>query len=80
MFKCDVTKKTSKSGEKLTKVVVQTRPKTYKELKPSLTEDGKVIRDNYGNPVLVEVVVGQGFETVKEINVSQEGLLILGKS
>lgn len=65
MFKCQILGKVSEPGEKLTKIVVEVRPKTYyatyynEELRREET-----------------VVVAQGFETVKEINVSEEGVQV----
>jgi hypothetical protein len=61
MFKCDVTGKTSKRGEKLNKIVIQTRPRVYTE---KVWEDGE----------LVEIEIGKGWEIVKEINATDEGL------
>ena len=61
MYRCQITGKTSKRGEKLNRVVVKTRDKVYTQ---KVWEDGD----------LVEIEVGRGYETVKEIAVSDEGL------
>jgi hypothetical protein len=55
MFICGNCKSPSKPGEPITKITVETRERTYPRRK---NERGDVI-DNGGN----------GFETVKEINV-----------
>jgi len=57
MFRCAITGKLSKPGEKMNKVVVETREKTYTD-----PETGEV--------------VGKGWEIVKEVSVSDEGLKI----
>lgn len=65
MFKCQILGKVSEPGEKLTKIVVEVRPKTYyaklynEELRKEET-----------------IVVAQGYETVKEINASEEGVQV----
>lgn len=41
MFKCRITGKTSKRGEKLNRIVVETRPKTY------YNEEGEVIGEGF---------------------------------
>lgn len=61
MFKCQVTNKNSKPGDKCNKVVVATRPRTYTE---NVWEEGE----------LIELEVGHGYEIVREINASDEGL------
>lgn len=65
MFKCEVLGKVSEPGEKLTKLVIEVRPKTY-------------FASVYNEETRKEetVVVAEGFETVKEINVSEEGLQV----
>lgn len=62
MFRCAVTGKVTKPGEAMTKIVVATRPKTYVNFKfnPDTLETDKI--------------VSHGYETVKEIQVSPEGL------
>jgi len=64
MFKCAVTKRTTRPGEKMNRVVVETRPKVYTEW---IKEDG----------IWTEIEVGRGYETVKEIPVSDAGLRML---
>jgi hypothetical protein len=54
MFKCDVTGKFSKLGEKCNKIVAETRERVY--------------LDQEGN------VVGRGFEIVKELQATDEGV------
>ncbi len=62
MFRCAITGNVTKPGEPMTKVVVETRPTTYVNYKWDEEADEKVRIDS------------KGFETVKEIAVSQEGL------
>lgn len=64
MFKCQVTGRMTRPGQKMNKVVIETRDKEY-------TERQRV------DGVWQDVVVGYGYETVKEISVSDEGLRIL---
>ncbi len=63
MFICDITKKCSKPYEKPTRVVVETRAKTYYGW-----------RLNPDTEKMEYVEVGRGSEIVKEILVSEEGL------
>ena len=63
MFKCELTGKTSKPGEKLQRVVIATRPKVYHAM--VLNEDTRRYE---------RVEVGTGFETVKELKMTEEGL------
>lgn len=65
MFRCAVTGKITKPGVPLTRLVIETRPKTYVNFKfnPDTLETDKI--------------VSHGYETVKEISVSPEGLAIL---
>ena len=63
MYVCQVTGRQSKSGQKLNKLVVQTRPKTYT----------RWIR-NEDTREWEEIEIGRGYETVREINASQEGM------
>ena len=64
-FKCQITGKTSDFGEKLNKIVVETRPKSYR----------KWVKDEISRS-WSEVDAGSGFETVKELSVSEAGLLL----
>lgn len=66
MFRCALTGKVTKSGEKAHKLVVQTRPKTYTVV--------RMVKDEKGKPV-PEDVQYQGNEIVKELTVSEEGLV-----
>jgi hypothetical protein len=61
MFQCGITKKRSKLGEKPYKIVVEKRERVYK----------RKFRDEDGN--VEEVIVGRGWEIVKEILASKEG-------
>lgn len=63
MFICEITGRVTKSGEKMSRIPIVKRSKAYfKKLKNEDT--GK-----WG-----EVEVGRGWEIVKEISVSEEGL------
>lgn len=63
MYRCEITGKNSKLGEKLNKVIALTRPKTYTRwVKNEETRQYE------------EIPVGTGFEPVKELNLSREGL------
>lgn len=65
MFICEITGRVTKSGEKMNRIPIVKRNKVYfKKLKSEDT--GK-----WG-----EVEVGRGWEIVKEISVSEEGLAI----
>lgn len=68
MFKCEITGKMSKPGEKINKVVVETREKIYYgwRLNPEIEK-------------MEYVVVGKGSEIVKEINASAEGVAELNR-
>lgn len=64
MFKCAITGKITKAGEKQYKLTTKTKPKVYyKTVLDEKTREEKVIE------------IGRGFEIVKEISVSEEGLL-----
>jgi len=63
MFRCELTKKLSKPGEKPLKVPVQLREKTYLK------------KDKFGQ----DVVIGKGFEIVKEMTILAESLAELRK-
>lgn len=65
MFYCRVTNRLSKRGEKINKLVVETREKTYY----------KKIRNEETNK-WEEVEAGRGWEIVKEIDASDEGARI----
>lgn len=65
MFRCQITNKTSSDGEKLNRIVVKTNPRVYTQRFYDEIE-GEV----------VELEVGNGYEIVKEINASNEGLRI----
>lgn len=63
MYICQVTGKQSKLGEGLNKIVVETRDRTYT----------RWVRNEETNK-WEEVVCGHGWEIVREINASQEGV------
>lgn len=61
MYYCQITGKMSRPGEKMNRIVVATRDKIYTQ---KVWEEGE----------LVEIEVGRGYETVKEIVATDEGL------
>lgn len=61
MFKCAVTGRMSRPGEKLNRIVIQTREKVYTQ---KVWEDGE----------LVDIEIGRGYETVREINATDAGV------
>jgi hypothetical protein len=61
MFKCEITGKFSKPGDKVIRLVTQKRERFYFEVKDR-------IEDESTDPI------GTGWEIVKEINVTLEGL------
>ena len=63
MFKCEILGTLSQPGEKMQKLVIQTRSKRYMEW---------VFNEEARKSEFVEV--GEGFETVKELRVSEAGL------
>lgn len=63
MFKCQVLGRMSKPGEKLNRLVVKSREQSYTQ---KVWEEGE----------LVEIEVGKGWEIVKEINASDEGVKV----
>lgn len=63
MFRCEITGENSKPGEKLTRLVIETRNKVYRAM--VLNEELRRYE---------EVEVGSGYETVKELLVTEEGL------
>jgi len=63
MYICQVTGSQSKAGEKLNKIVVQTREKSYT----------RWVRNEETNK-WEEVFVAKGWEIVREIDASQEGV------
>jgi hypothetical protein len=63
MFRDRLTNRQSKEGEKLIKMVVMTRPKTYK----------RWVKNEETNHY-EEVDAGVGYECVRELSVSKEGL------
>ena len=63
MYKCEVFGTMSKPGQKCNKIVVETRPKVYTQ---------KEFNEASGK--WEDVEIGRGWEIVKEINASDEGL------
>jgi hypothetical protein len=64
-YKCQITGRQSKLGEKLNRIVVETRIKTYT----------KWVRDEESRiPKWTEVFAATGHETVRELNACQSGL------
>ena len=53
MFRCDGCKRTTDPGEKQTKMVVETRPRTYEEQSPK----GRVTR-SYGTEIVRSLNMG----------------------
>jgi hypothetical protein len=66
MYRCQVTNKISKPGEKLNKIIVSTREKIYTQ---KIWEDDE----------LVEIEIGRGWEIVKEINATDEGVRVYNR-
>ncbi len=62
MYRCQITGRTSRPTEKLNRVVVLTRPKSYTKFVKN--EETRQMEEVFG---------GEGFQTVKEINCSAEG-------
>lgn len=69
MFKCQITGRNSRHGEKPVKVVVDTRRKEYKQ--QVFNEDTRSWEVQ---------VLGVGWEIKKEINVSNDGLIMWNAS
>ena len=63
MYRCQITNKISKVGEPLNKIVALTRERVYT----------KCVRDEETNK-WQEVVSGHGWEIVKELSCSREGV------
>lgn len=57
-----VLRKTSSSGEKMVRIVEQYRPKIYT----------KIVKDEETRQ-MIEVVIGEGFEIVKEVQTTERG-------
>lgn len=65
MYKCAITGKFSKPGEKVNRIVTKTRPKDYYEQR--YNEE----TDRYEN-----ILVGKGWEIVEEVFATDEGLKV----
>lgn len=68
MFKCPISRTSSRPGEKPVKVVLETRPRVYYKRVKSKEKDAD------GLPIWLDIKIGEGFEIVKEIMVRQEAL------
>jgi hypothetical protein len=62
MFRCPITKRVTRAGDKMIRVVIEKRPKTYYSLRLN-EETGK----------LDTIEAGKGWEIVKELGCSEEG-------
>ncbi len=69
MFRCEITGKLSKLGEKVNRIVVEKREKVYYAMQ--LNEDTEQYE---------KVEVGRGWEIVKEVNASSAGLELWNKT
>lgn len=65
MFRCAITNKMSKPGEKANKIIVETRDKVYY---------GWFRNEETGEMEHLEI--GRGFEIVSEVNATDEGMRI----
>ena len=65
MFRCRITNKLSKPGEKTNKIVTETRPKTY---------FGWFLNEETNR--MEQHEVARGWEIVKEVDATDEGLRI----
>ena len=65
MFRCGITKRCSRPGEKANKIVIATRKKTYY---------GWIRNEETGE--LEQVEIGHGSEIVSEVNATEEGVRI----
>lgn len=65
MFKCQSCNKISKPKESQNTVIVETRPKVYTAIQEVVTE----LEDGTVETNVVEAVIGNGWEIVKEIKV-----------
>lgn len=63
MFFCQITGKTSQPGDKINKIVIEKREKVYYQRSKS-SETGR----------FEDVEVGRGYEIVREINATEEGV------
>lgn len=65
MYRCQITNRFSERGAKLNKVVTQIAMRTYH----AMVRDEETRR-------MIKIEIGRGFEIVKEINASDEGVRI----
>lgn len=65
MFKCKITGRMSRPGEKVNKIVVETRPQTYFDW---------FLNEETGR--MEQHEVARGWEIVREVNATDEGLRI----
>ncbi len=77
MYICQITGNQSKHGEKLNKVVVQTRERVYtrwvRNDDKSEGIDRTLVVNESADRKWLEVFVAKGLEIVRELNASQEG-------
>lgn len=77
MYICQITGNQSKHGEKLNKVVVQTRERVYtrwvRNDDKSEGIDRTLVVNESADRKWLEVFVAKGWEIVRELNASQEG-------
>jgi hypothetical protein len=69
MYFCEITGKLSKPGQKCHKVITHIAERVYT----------RMVRDEETHR-LVRVEVGRGFEIVKEVNASEEGMALWNAS
>lgn len=78
MYVCQITGKQSKHGEKLNKVVVATRERVYtrwvRNDENAANISSELIVDHSRDNKWLEVFVAKGWEIVRELNASQEGV------
>lgn len=65
MFKCPIAKKNTRPGDKMVQVITETRDKVYTR---------RVRDDETGK--LNTIVIGRGWEIVKQLGLSEEGAKI----
>ena len=63
MFKCAITGRNSKPGEKMNRIIIKSREKIYTT---SVWEEGE----------LVEIEIGKGTEVEKEVAATDEGVRV----
>lgn len=69
MFYCQITGKLSQPGEKVNRITIETRPREYFEERYDEETDSYQLQ-----------LVGRGFEIVKEVFATKEGLALWNKT